>query len=99
MPQFQRRPLAAVMAMLFAAPGLSAAQSAPGVTAAAPAERTLPEVKVEAPEERADGPVDGYRPTRSGTFTKTDTPLKEVPASVSVVPGQVMKDTSMQSMS
>jgi catecholate siderophore receptor len=59
---------------------------------------TLPEVKVEAAEERADGPVDGYRATRSATFTKTDTPLKEVPASVTVVPAQLIKDISLQSL-
>jgi catecholate siderophore receptor len=42
--------------------------------------------------------VNGYRATRSGTFTRTDTPLKEVPASVTVVPAQLMKDSAMQSM-
>lgn len=61
---------------------------------------TLPEVTVaeRAIEERADGPVDGYRATRSATFTKTDTPLKEVPASVSVVPAQLIKDASLMSL-
>ncbi len=59
---------------------------------------TLPEVSVQGQAERADGPVEGYRAERSSTFTKTDTPLKEVPASVSVVPATVMKDTAMQSM-
>ncbi|MBI5912491.1 MAG: TonB-dependent siderophore receptor [Betaproteobacteria bacterium] len=62
------------------------------------AEPTLPQVNVQAQPERADGPVDGYRAKRSATFTKTDTPLKEVPASVSVVPAQLMKDQAMQSM-
>ena len=62
------------------------------------AEDTLQEVTVRANSERADGPVDGYRATRSATFTKTDTPLKEVPASVTVVPASLMKDQSMQSM-
>ena len=61
-------------------------------------EQNLPEVNVRGEAERADGPVDGYRATRSGTFTRTDTPLKEVPASVTVVPAQVMKDAAMQSM-
>ncbi|MDB5812472.1 MAG: TonB-dependent receptor [Betaproteobacteria bacterium] len=61
-------------------------------------EQALPEVKVQGETERADGPVDGYRATRSGTATKTDTPLKEVPASVTVVPAQLMKDQAMQSM-
>ena len=48
--------------------------------------------------ESADGPVQGYRATRSSTFTKTDTPLNEVPASVSIVPAQLMKDQAMQSL-
>ena len=39
-----------------------------------------------------------YRATRTTTFTKTDTPLKEVPASVTVVPAQLMKDLAMQSL-
>jgi catecholate siderophore receptor len=66
----------------------------------AQAPATLPEVKVEdsAITERADGPVAGYRATRSATFTKTDTPLKDVPASVAVVPAQMIKDASLQSL-
>jgi len=63
------------------------------------ADPTLPEVTVrEKIEERADGPVTGYRAKRSSTFTKTDTPLNEIPASVSVVPGELMQDQAMQSM-
>lgn len=61
-------------------------------------EAVMPQVTVEGAGERADGPVQGYRATRSSTFTKTDTPLKEVPASVSVVPADLMKDQAMQSM-
>lgn len=55
----------------------------------------LPQVTVRAESERADGPVKGYRATRSATFTKTDTPLKDVPASVTVVPEQLMRDQAM----
>jgi catecholate siderophore receptor len=62
------------------------------------ADPTLSEVKVQESAERADGPVKGYNATRSSTFTKTDTPLKEVPASVTVVPAELMKDQAMQSM-
>lgn len=40
------------------------------------AEQTLPQVTVVDQAKRADGPVTGYRATRSATFTKTDTPLK-----------------------
>ncbi|HUN69871.1 MAG TPA: TonB-dependent siderophore receptor, partial [Burkholderiales bacterium] len=91
MPLVKRRPLAAAILLVFATPQLAHAQAAPG-------EQTLPEVKVQEQAERADGPVTGYRATRSGTFTKTDTPLNEVPASVTVVPAQLMKDQAMQSM-
>jgi catecholate siderophore receptor len=67
-------------------------------SAAYGAEDTLQEVKVRANSERADGPVAGYRATRSATFTKTDTPLKEVPASVTVVPADLMNDQAMHSL-
>jgi catecholate siderophore receptor len=62
------------------------------------AETTLREVDVRAQPERADGPVQGYRANRSSTFTRTDTPLKEVPASVTVVPATLMKDQAMKGM-
>jgi catecholate siderophore receptor len=91
MLRFNFRPLA--VAVLSCAPQLAFSQAQP-----ARPEQTLPEVNVRGDAERADGPVDGYRATRSGTFTRTDTPLKEVPASVTVVPAQLMKDSAMQSM-
>ncbi|MFJ3450444.1 TonB-dependent siderophore receptor [Pseudomonas sichuanensis] len=43
--------------------------------------------------ERADGPVEGYRATRSASATRTDTALHETPQSVSVVPKDVLEDT------
>ena len=43
--------------------------------------------------ERADGPVIGYRATRSASATRTDTALHETPQSVSVVPKDVLEDT------
>ena len=57
-----------------------------------------PTPQIEIYAERPDGPVKGYRATRSSTATKTDTPLSEVPASVTVVPGDLMRDAAMQSM-
>jgi catecholate siderophore receptor len=75
-----------------------AALAALGTISAHGAEQTMPQVTVQDQAERADGPVDGYRATRSSTFTKTDTPLKEVPASISVVPAQLMKDQAMKSL-
>lgn len=61
-------------------------------------ETTLREVDVHAQPERADGPVQGYRANRSSTFTRTDTPLKEVSASVTVVPSTLMKDQAMRGL-
>lgn len=69
------------------------------LTTAAPAvaaDQELSEIKVQDQAERADGPVDGYRATRSSTATKTDTPLKDVPASITVVPSQLMEDQAMR---
>lgn len=61
-------------------------------------EPLLAPVRVQERAEIADGPVLGYRATRSATFTKTDTPLKEVPASVSVITADLIKDQAMQGM-
>jgi catecholate siderophore receptor len=44
-------------------------------------------------------PVKGYQSKRSSTATKTDTPLIDVPQSVSVVTQEQMSDQSVQSMS
>lgn len=42
--------------------------------------------------ERAEGSVSGYRATRSATATKTDTPLRDSPQTINVVPRQVIGD-------
>jgi len=86
MTRFHRRPVAAAVLAVFS------------TFAQAQSDQTLPEIRVQGEAERADGPVTGYRATRSSTATKTDTPLREVPASVTVVPSSVMKDQAMQSM-
>ncbi|MEQ8250910.1 MAG: TonB-dependent siderophore receptor [Oceanibaculum nanhaiense] len=56
---------------------------------------TLDPVTVEASlrnTETATSPVQGYLARRSATATKTDTPILETPASVQVVPRQVIED-------
>ncbi|KNY19947.1 TonB-dependent receptor [Methylobacterium sp. ARG-1] len=42
--------------------------------------------------ERADSPVVGYRATRSATATKTDTPVRDSPQSINIVPRRVITD-------
>ena len=93
MSRIKRRPITVAIILSFSSPPLAHAQAQAQST-----EQTLPEARVMEQAERADGPVTGYRATQSGTFTRTDTPLKEIPASVSVVPAQLMKDAAMQSM-
>lgn len=91
MNTFHPRPLAALVAALFIGGngGQAIAQ-----TQTARAEPQLPEVKVRAPEirESAYGPVEGYRAERTGTATRTDTPIRETPAAIQVIPNQVIKD-------
>ncbi|HJV73047.1 MAG TPA: TonB-dependent siderophore receptor [Noviherbaspirillum sp.] len=89
LPQLQPMVALTIAALAqLAAPGLAHATD----------ESVLPSITVRAEGERADGPVNGYRAERSATFTKTDTPLKDVPASVQVVPAELMKDQAMTSM-
>ncbi|RMR08495.1 hypothetical protein ALP94_100084 [Pseudomonas savastanoi pv. glycinea] len=49
-------------------------------------------VNADANYESATGPVSGYRATRSATATKTDTAIKDIPQSISVIPASVLKD-------
>ncbi len=58
------------------------------LTLAAPAwaqQQSLPQVEIKADAETANGPVNGYVAKRTASATKTDTPVLEVPQSVSVV--------------
>ena len=52
----------------------------------------LDSVVITADQERADGPVQGYRAKRTRSATVTDTPIEEIPQSISVVPASVLDD-------
>jgi iron complex outermembrane receptor protein len=81
------------LSLLHAAPLLAWAAPAPSDT---PTSIQLDAVNINADAasyERADGPVEGYRATRSASATRTDTALHETPQSVSVVPKDVLEDT------
>ena len=67
-----------------ATPVLLAAALA-GAPAWAQTGNRLPEVKVTAEGETADGPANGFVAKRSATGTKTDTPLRETPQAITVV--------------
>ncbi|MEC5397571.1 TonB-dependent siderophore receptor [Uliginosibacterium sp. H1] len=61
-------------------------------------ETMLPAVTVTASGEDPNGPVGGYAATRTMTGTKTDTPLRLVPQSVSVVSAEQIADQDAQSV-
>src|SRR5471032_2814165 len=50
------------------------------------------------PYESATGPVKGYRATRSASATKTDTALRDIPQSISVIPATVLNDLGSTSV-
>ncbi|MCW5667911.1 MAG: TonB-dependent siderophore receptor [Piscinibacter sp.] len=78
---------------LLADPALAQATPAPAAAASAP-EATLPAVRVRASAERESptGPVSGYRATRNLGANKTDTPIAETPAAVTVITRDQMID-------
>ncbi len=53
---------------------------------------TLPAVRVEADQESATGPVPGYVAERALTGTKTNTPITEIPQSISVIGREELND-------
>lgn len=79
MPQFEKKPMAAAVALLFlSTPGLVSAQVGP--------EKTLPEVKVQSAPEG-----EGFRTDTTRGATRTDTPLRDVPQFVNTVPQSVIR--------
>jgi len=91
--------LLALLGGLGALPAMQIAWAQTATPAAEPAV-PLPAISVEgqAQPERADGPVEGYRATRSATGTKTDTAIKDVPQTINVVPRQVIEDRQITSL-
>ena len=88
------RPAAAVAAALLAATGALAAET-DGADAATAAERLsaqLPTVYVTGKR------TENYKVDRSSTATKTNTALRDIPQSITVIPSELIRDQSMQSM-
>ncbi len=54
----------------------------------------LDQIEVGATAERGDGPVQGYRAERTRSGTKTDTPIRDIPQSIAVVPRAVIEDVA-----
>ncbi len=86
------RPLLSLCLISFASPTLWASSPAENHSQLLELEVTTIDATVES-SERADGPVKGYRATRSASATRTDTPLHETPQSVSVVTREAIEDS------
>lgn len=61
-------------------------------------ELALETVNVTAKKESDTRPINGYNAKKSTTATKTDTPLIDVPQSITVITQEVMQDLSVQSL-
>jgi iron complex outermembrane receptor protein len=57
-----------------------------------PAPAAEPAQPAPAPQESAYGPVQGYLATRSASGTKTDTPIQQIPQSITVVTAEEARD-------
>jgi iron complex outermembrane receptor protein len=87
MQGYKKRPLAALVATLFLAPGALHAQQA---------DQQLPEVRVRGTTETL--PEIGYQPQRASTATRTDADIMEVPQAINVVPAQVLRDQGARTL-
>jgi catecholate siderophore receptor len=85
------------------APVVKKAKSAPApppvepVEATAPVEAADPSGNTGGPTPNARGDI-GYNATRTSTATKTDTPLRNVPQSISVLTDEQIKDQNIKSI-
>jgi catecholate siderophore receptor len=83
------RPLAALVASLTVAPAV--AQQSPATPSRAP-EVQLPEVKA------APAPEEGFRKESTSTATRTETPLRDIPQIINVVPEAVIRSQNPSSL-
>ncbi|MGH8329806.1 MAG: TonB-dependent siderophore receptor, partial [Pseudomonas fluorescens] len=58
----------------------------------------LDAISVTSDYESPTGPVQGYRATRSSSATKTDTAIRDIPQSISVIPVSVLNDLGSTSV-
>ncbi|MCD9569767.1 TonB-dependent siderophore receptor [Pseudomonas protegens] len=72
--------------------GLTLGLLADPLLAKEPEPLELETTRISTEYESATGPVKGYRVTRSASATKTDTAIRDIPQSISVIPASVLKD-------
>ncbi|MDZ8031000.1 TonB-dependent siderophore receptor [Nostoc sp. DedSLP04] len=82
--------------LIFGVTTTAATATQPPVTPQKPATETPQEEPAAQPNEPIElvvtGEQDGYRVPNSSTGTRTDTPLRDIPQSIQVIPQQVLRD-------
>ncbi|MBS7792331.1 TonB-dependent receptor [Roseococcus sp. SDR] len=87
----ERHKLSLSVAAALLSAGAASAQTEPAP--ARPVESTVPPTTVIGREERDQvGPLRGYQALTSGTATRTNTPLQDIPQSVTVIPRSLFTD-------
>src|SRR5262245_61496392 len=76
MERFKRRPLAAAVLLTFGVPGWAQTEQT--------REQTLPEVRVR-------GAQEGFRTESTTTGTRTETPLRDIPQTINIVPQELIR--------
>lgn len=81
--------------------GLAASASGSAIAIGVPRKTSaglLPTLTINAARDTANGPVNGYVARRSATATKTDTPLTQIPQSISIIGRTEMEARGAQDM-
>lgn len=101
LPSFQFK-LSSIHTALLHTVGLALASGLMAFTTTAYAEDEtieLDTIQVVGEKESDTRPVKGYNAKKSSSSTRTDTPLRDTPQSITVIPQDLIKDQSIQSIS
>ena len=94
MARFTRRPIAAAVILMFSGAGAALAQQPPAPEAPQPPTQTMPEVKVTSPPDGGQGLK--VEPSRGPL--RTETPLRDIPQFMNVVPETLLRQQAATSL-
>lgn len=97
--QQSNKPKVAILKLAINSALTSAIFLSGGSAFAESSEVVLPQVDVTAPRLSDTKPVKGYNAKKSASSTRTDTELRDTPQSITVIPQDLIKDQSIQSIS
>lgn len=97
--QNYRKPKVAILKLAINSALTSVVLMSANTAFAETSEVVLPQVDVTAPRISDTKPVKGYNAKKSASSTRTDTELRDTPQSITVIPQDLIKDQSIQSIS